>query len=199
LPVLTRREETAAATRRALLRAARRLFERQGYAATRLDDVTARARVTKGALYHHFADKRELFEAVHREVDAELAARLRASASTHADPWAQLVSGCREFLDAAADPAVQQIVLLDAPSVIGWSALHDTEGGFGFTLTRELLAAAIEAGEVPRQPVEPLTHLLLGAINEGGLAIARADDAARARKEIGAAADRLLAALRVRG
>ncbi len=197
MPVLTRREETAAATRRALLRAARHLFERNGYGGTRLDDVTARARVTKGALYHHFADKRELFAAVHRQVDAELGARLRDAALGTDDPWDRLVAGSREFLDACAEPALQQVVLLDAPAVIGWSELHETEGGFGFVLTRELVAAAIAAGELPRQPVDPLAHLVLGAINEGGLTIARSADPARARAEIGAAADRLLAALRV--
>src|SRR2546421_10255411 len=113
--------ERSAATREALIAAARELFAERGYAAVGTEEIVRAAGVTRGALYHHFAGKRELFEAVHEDDERQLVERIAASAiSTSADPLQALHAGAQAFLDACEDPAVQRIALVDAPSVLGW-------------------------------------------------------------------------------
>src|SRR5579864_2130574 len=120
MSVKSRQEENSAATRSALLKVARKLFAERGYAETATEEVVRRARVTRGALYHHFRDKQDLFKAVLREEQMKLAASIKAVAARQADPWRSLIAGCHAFLDACLDPAMQQILLTDAPAVLGW-------------------------------------------------------------------------------
>ena len=194
--VVARRIEHAEATRRGLLDAARELFAAEGYADVSIDEICRRARVTKGALYHHFRDKRDLFRAVCSEVEVEWIDELAGLMADEPDVMARMMLGCNAFLDACLDPARQRILLVDGPAVVGWEELRRMDAGRGLTLISGVLHDAIEGGELERQPVEPLAHLLLGALNEASLAIARDKDPAAARERIGSALARLLDGLR---
>lgn len=192
----TRKAEQAEATRSALIQAARELFAQRGYASVGTEEIVQRARVTRGALYHHFAGKEDLFRAVYEELERELVERIAAQAVSAQDPFEALKAGHRAFLDACEDPAIQRIALLDAPSVLGWEEWREIGMRYGFGLVRGTLEAAMEAGLIERQPVVPLSHLLLGAIDEAAMVVARADDGGRTRREVGAALDRYLDMLR---
>lgn len=195
----TRKAERSEATRRTLIGVAREMFAQRGYADAPIEEIVRRAQVTRGALYHHFADKRDLFRAVYEDVEEDFAQRLGATVMAEPDPARHLQVGCDAFLDACLEPAMQRIALLDAPSVLGWEAWKEVESRYGLALVVAALTGAIEAGVVEPQPVEPLARLLLGALNEAGLSIARAGDVAAARAEMGETLGRLLQALGPRG
>src|SRR3954451_437584 len=192
---VARRVEHAEATRRGLLEAAQELFASEGYVDVSIDEICRRARVTKGALYHHFRDKRDLFTAVFEEVEREWADELAALVAEERDPLERIQIVGDAFLDACLDPARQRILLLDGPSLVAWEELRQIDAGRGFGLIATLLSDAMEAGRLERQPVGPLAHLMLGAMYEASLAIARDNDPARARKRIGAALTRLVEGL----
>ena len=124
-----------------------------------------RAGVTRGALYHHFDGKRDLFKAVFELLEQEMAQRVAAAALEQADPWEQQLAATGAFLDDCLDPAVQRIALVDAPSVLGLETWREIESVYGLALVRAGLENAIEAGLIERQPVEPLAHLILGALS----------------------------------
>jgi AcrR family transcriptional regulator len=193
--------ERSAATRGALVRAARELFARDGYAATGREAIVQRAGVTRGALYHHFADKAALFRAVFEELEAEVMATVAGAAvavpELADDPLGQLRVGSLAYLDHALDPAVQRICLLDAPSVLSPTARQEVLDAYAVGLMREVLQAAVDIGALTRQPLEPLTHVLLAALHEAALYVARADDHASARAEVGATVEHLLDGLRL--
>lgn len=192
------RAEHTKETRGALTAAARSLFAERGYAATSTEDVVQAAGVTRGALYHHFRGKEELFRAVYEEVEAEQAERIAARALA-AEPSAQLQVGLEIFLDGCADPGFRRIAIMDGPSVLGWEAWREIGARYGLGLIRMALEASMEAGDIERQPVDPLAHLLLGALAEAGMVIGHAEDVDAARREVGASLERLLAALQRRG
>ena len=188
--------EQSELTQGALLQAAREIFTAKGYAATATEEIVQRAGVTRGALYHHFRDKEELFQAVFEAAERELVEKVRAAiGSAQLGPWEGLSVGCQAFLDACLEPAVQRIILLDAPSVLGWETWRRIDAEYGLGLVRHGLQAAMEAGDVDPLPVEPLAHMLLGALNEAALLIARAEGVQSARAEVGAVVDRLLKGL----
>lgn len=172
--------ERSATTTAELVERARDLFASDGYRATSLDDVVAAAGVTKGALYHHFGGKRELFQAVYEREQERLASIVDEAYLGHADPWDGFDAGCRAFLQASLDPGVQRITLLDAPSVLGWEGMRDIEARYSLELLSQGLEAAIGAGQIAPRPVRPLAHLLLGAICEGAMMVARSPDQAAA-------------------
>lgn len=160
------------ATKTALVAEARRRFARQGYAAVGLAEIVAAAGVTKGALYHHFGSKAALFQAVVVQVQQEVADRVAAAAGAHQQPWDQLVAGCEAFVAASADPDVQQIMLIDAPAVLGWHTWRAIDEGTSGRLLVEALNTLVADGTVHPQPVEPLARLLSGAMNEAALWLA---------------------------
>jgi AcrR family transcriptional regulator len=188
--------EQADATRTALGAAARQLFTERGYAATSTTEIVERAGVTRGALYHHFAAKEDLFRAVFEQLEDEVTKHVAKEALTSADPLEQLRRGTRAYLDACIDPAVQRVVLLEGPSVLGWQTWQEVEQRYGYGLVVAGVEAAIGAGLIAAQPVEPLAHVLFGALTEAGMVVARADDSDAARAEMEAAMDRLLDGLR---
>ncbi|MFD4718826.1 TetR/AcrR family transcriptional regulator [Streptomyces sp. NPDC058423] len=159
-------------TRGALVREGRRLFAAEGYAAVGLAEIVRAAGVTKGALYHHFDGKAALFRAVLEEVQQEVAGRVAAAAGAEDDPWAQLTAGCRAFLTAGTDPEVQRIMLLDGPAVLGWNEWRALDEAASARHLTEALAGLTAEGKIPPQPVEPLTRLLSGAMNEAALWLA---------------------------
>src|SRR5436190_5322191 len=123
------------ATRAALLRVARELFGEQGYAATSVEEIVATAGVTKGALYHHFGDKADLFKAVFQEVKREVSDRV-VEVYNRPDPWESLTEGCSIWIDAHLDPSIRRIVLADARAVLGWETLRDLESQYGAVALR---------------------------------------------------------------
>jgi AcrR family transcriptional regulator len=184
------------ATRATLVAAARPLFAALGFAGVATEEIVRAAGVTRGALYHHFRDKEDLFAAVFEQVEGELMQRIGQVAGEHAaDPRAELRVGAQTWLDACAEPEVHRIVLLDAPAVLGRERWREIALRNGLGLVVAALQAAIEAGQIEPQPVEPLAHVLLGAIDEAALYLAAAEDHDTARAEVGAVLDRLLAAL----
>jgi AcrR family transcriptional regulator len=188
--------EQADATRTALSAAARQLFTERGYAATSTTEIVERAGVTRGALYHHFAAKDELFRAVFEQLEGEVTEHVAQQALTSDDPLEQLRRGTRAYLDACIDPAVQRVVLLDGPSVLGWETWQEIEQRYGYGLVVAGVEAAIGAGLISPQPVEALAHVLFGALTEAGMVVARADAPRTARAEMEGAMDRLLDGLR---
>jgi AcrR family transcriptional regulator len=195
--VKSRKSEQAEATQAALLAAARGLFAAGGYAAVPTEEIVQRAGVTRGALYHHFRDKQDLFRAVVEQLEQETVEKIAAAAFSESDPWLQQQAALGAFLDVCLEPDVQRIILTDAPSVLGLEAWREIEAKYGLALVRAGLQLVMEAGLIADQPLDPLAHLILGALGEAGLVIARADDPKTARAEVGASVERLLDGLRI--
>jgi len=175
---------TGGATRDALVRVGRELFAERGFAAVGTEEIVARAGVTRGALYHHFADKRDLFRAVHEELEQELVADIGARIGAIEDPWALVVTGVGAFLDRCTDPAVMRIALLDAPAVLGWAEWREIDARYGLGLVSFGLQNAMDRGVFAPQPVRPLAHLLMGAMAEAAMVIANAERPEVARDEV---------------
>ena len=194
----TRRAEYAEATRRALVDAGRELFATKGYADTSTEEIVRRARVTRGALYHHFEGKAELFRAVVEELEAELLEQIMTAAYSSPDPWQVITRGCDAFLDACLDPGVQRILLLDAAPVLGWQTWREIDAKYSLGTTKQALQGVMDAGALERQPVDPLAHMLLGALHEAAHYIAEAPDPRGAREEAGKTLLRVLEGLRPR-
>ncbi len=189
----TKHDLRSEATRQQLATAARALFGARGYAGVGTEEIVRAAGVTRGALYHQFRDKADLFAAVAEEVEAEIAERIAAGAAgATADPLDALRAGARLFLDACAEPEVERIILLDAPAVLGWEAWRDLAGRYGLGLVQLALQSAMDAGALVPQPVVPLAHVLIGALDECALYIARAEDPAEAREQCGLVFDQIL-------
>jgi AcrR family transcriptional regulator len=192
--------ERSEATRDALIDAARSLFAERGYAGVGTEEIVRAAGVTRGALYHHFEGKRDLFEAVYERVEIELAERIAsgALAGGASEPLAAMRAGAEMFLQACTEPEAQRIALLDGPSVLGWDRWREIAAKHGLGLIEATLRGAIEAGAIAEQPVRPLAHVLIGALDEAAMVVARAEDPERMRKEVGRTLDALLAGLSIR-
>jgi AcrR family transcriptional regulator len=185
------------ATRSALVDAARALFAEHGYAGIGTEEIVKRAGVTRGALYHHFSGKEDLLRAVLHELARELAEASATAALRETDQWRQILAAVDAFLDACTDPAVQQIMMTDAPSVLGWEEWREIDNQYALGLVKGTLEAAMDSGLIARQPVDPLSHLLVGALDEAAMYIARAADAGTARTEMGESIERMLTGLRI--
>src|SRR3954470_13067943 len=195
--VKNRKAEQSQQTRGALVAAGRALFSERGYAGVSTEEIVQAAGVTRGALYHHFKDKQDLFTAVVELVEQEILQRVAAAALEESDTWEQQRVAVGAFLDVCLDPAVQRVVLTDAPSVLGLAGWREIEARYGLALGRAGLQNVMDAGMIEPQPIEPLAHMLLGAMAEGGLLIAHAEDPKAARQEVGESLDRILRGLRV--
>jgi AcrR family transcriptional regulator len=195
--VKSRKVQQGEVTRGALLGAACKLFGENGYAATSIEEIVDAARVTKGALYHHYNGKQELFAAVYEQVKREVSERA-ATAFLEPDPWMDLCAGCKAMLDAHLDPPVQRILLHDAQAVLDADAIRGVENRYGAVVLRGALRRAIHAGVIQPLPLKTLSLMLTGAILEGCLAIAHADDQAHARAEVGDVLGTFLEGLRPR-
>ena len=189
--------ERTAQTRAALITAARRLFGAEGFAEVAAERVTREAGMTRGALYHQFDGKAGLFAAVLDQVEAEIAQRVADAVAGFdpADTTGMLVAGAAAWLDASTEPDLQRIVLLDGPSVLGWDRWREICLRHTVGLIAALLQDGIDRGSLPPQPVQALTHVLVGAVDEAALYIAQADDAAAARADMDLVLHRLTLAL----
>ena len=190
----TRRSQAdrSAATRAALVDAATRLFAERGYAGTAREEIVRAAGVTRGALYHHYADKADLFRAVYEALEEQVMGRIAQAAVGSDDPVEQLRRGCRAYLDEALDPGVRRICIIDAPAVLDDATRREITTRFALGMVREVVQAAVDAGRVAPQPVEALSQLLLAAVMAGAQFVATAEDPRRARREAGDAVDALL-------
>ncbi|TYB61891.1 TetR/AcrR family transcriptional regulator [Nonomuraea sp. PA05] len=178
-----------------LVRAARERFGATGYALTSIDAVAATAGVTKGAAYHHFGGKADLFRAAFVAELEAVDAKLLGIAAEESDVWAALRRGCRTFLEHCLDPGFRQIVLLDAPAVLGWETVREIEHDHMLRILRDGLLMAVAAGRAPEGDLDARARLVFGALCEGGMLLARAERPETALRDIAAEADRLLSAL----
>jgi len=195
---MAKQAERRAATTEAILKAGRRLFGEQGFAATTMDDIAKAARVAKGAVYHHFATKETVFEAVFDQVSRDLVLEIDRAARTERDVLAAMVTGTQHYFAACAKGDTCQIILRDGPAVLGWERWREIGARhFGGKIPRAL-ATAMDAGLIARQPVEPLARLLLGAVTEAAVACAGRSDVLKAGGEYSRAFKSLLEALRLR-
>lgn len=178
-------EQRSAATREALIAAARKLWGLRGYADVGTPEIASAAGVTRGAMYHQFTDKatlfREVVEVVEQDVMARMAVVVAESGAT--TPTAAIRAAVDAWLEVSADPEVRQLILLDAPSVLGWAEFRDVAQRYSLGMTEQMLAEAIRAGQLAEQPVRPLAHVLIGALDEAAMVIATADDPDRTRRE----------------
>jgi AcrR family transcriptional regulator len=201
VPAGPKQLERAASTRAALVAAARDLFVTQGYFATGTEELVSAAAVTRGALYHHFADKRDLFRAVFNAIGADVLAGRIGSAppvTGDGDPWEQLRLGLHWFMRTAAEePEVQRVTLIDGPAVLGWAEWVELEERYSVGRIEAAIDASVDAAVIAPQPSRALAHLLLGVVNSGALVVANASDAAVARQDVTNALDALLLGMRL--
>jgi AcrR family transcriptional regulator len=178
--------ERSAATQEALLGAARRLWGDRGYAAVSTPEIVRAAGVTRGAMYHQYPDKAKLFLAVLEAVETDVIERLGAAvvARKPRTPAAALRIAADAWLDIASEPEVRQLVLLDAPSVLGWAGFREISLRYGLGMTEQLLTAAIDAGEIKRQPTRPLATVMIGALDEAAMSIANAEDPEQEKTDV---------------
>jgi AcrR family transcriptional regulator len=179
-----RRAERGEATRAVILRAARELFGARGYAAVATNEVVERAGVTRGAMYHHFSNKRDLFRAVYEQLEQELVETTMARMQRTEDPWELLITGTRAFFDACTDPALRQIGLVDGPAVLGWQEWREIGRRYVFGAVTFGLQNAMDAGVLRKADVKQLAHLFIGALGEAALVLANAEDPRTARAEV---------------
>jgi len=175
--------ERSEKTRETLLKAARRLFVEKSYAETSTPEIVETAGVTRGALYHHFADKQALFRAVVEREARRVAEEIERKAASPS-PVAALLEGGSAFLEAMAVPGRTRLLLLDGPAILGRAVMDEIEGRHGNRTLREGLAAAIRAGALPPLPLSALTALLAAAFDRAALAIAEGGDEKTYRQSI---------------
>ena len=185
------RATQGAATAKTLRRQARKLFTKKGYSGVNTEELVESARVTKGALYHHFANKKELYAAVVEDVEQELVEKLEAAGAS-GKPWDRLLAMCRAYLDACRDPSLARMLVLEAPVVLGWKTWCNLEQKYEVAAFARCLG---EAGALS-EPAETLAQVILGALTTGARVIATSADSDKARAEVERTIDRLLAGLR---
>jgi AcrR family transcriptional regulator len=194
---VTKTAQTAA-TKDKLERVARDLFAGRGFEAVSAEELVAKADVTRGALYHHYGGKEGLFAAVVETVMAELHADLARETAGLPDPLLALERGIGVFLKACSEPSVQSILLVDAPAVLGWQTWREMDAKYGLGMVKQALSAAMERGLLQRGDVEVLAHLLLGALTEAAMIIARSPNPSKVRKTAERAVVSIIEGCRVR-
>jgi len=194
---LNRRVDRGQATRQHLIEVATDLFADRGYESTSIEAVLERAGVSRGSLYHHFTGKDRLFEAVVEAVHARVGAATLAAATASGATEAHGLLKAAElaWIRLAGEPVVRRILLIDAPTVLGWRRWRDIEEQAGLGMLKEVLREAADAGRVPADLVDPFAHILLATGNELALVIALADDVAAAQASAEAAIDEFLTRL----
>jgi AcrR family transcriptional regulator len=180
-----------AQTQKQLRRQARKLFAQKGYSGANTNELVERARVTKGALYHHFANKRELYQAVVEDMEQELVERIEAAGAGLA-PWERLAAMCTAYVDACRDPALARMLVLEAPAVLGWKTWCNLEQQYEVAA----FARCLKEADGLQEPAETLAQVILGALTTGARVIATAPDPEAARVQVQQTIDRLIAGLR---
>jgi AcrR family transcriptional regulator len=189
---MDRRQERGQTTRQQILSVATRLFTDPGYEATSIDMLLNACNISRGAFYHHFASKELLFEAVYEAIEQEITANSAQAAVADVDPVERLRGGCRRFLEAARSESFRRIGLIDAPAVLGWRKWREIESRHGLGALKAGLSQAIESRGGRPDGVNEAAHLLLAALCEAAMLIARAEDPDRSRKMAMEAIDRFI-------
>ena len=189
---MSKRVARGRATREQLIEVATRLFAERGYEDTSIEAVLSAAGVSRGALYHHFAGKDALFEAVVESVEQRVQVTMAEAIGAVQDPMAILRAGALMWIDLAGDPVIQRIMLTDAPAVLGWDRWRNMDEGRTFGQVRALLQAVSDSGQLPAHLVDGFGHLILGAIDEMAVVIARAEDQKAALAEGRVAVEEML-------
>jgi len=187
-----RRIAQGEATRRQLVEVAARLFAAQGYEDTSTEQVLRESGVSRGSLYHHFDSKDRLFEAVVEHVEEGVVAHLMTAAERHRDPVRILRAGCAEWISLVEDPTVRQIILTDAPAVLGWRRWREIDEQYGFGLLKVGVQAVADAGRLALDDVDVVAHVLLGALNEAAMLIAHPETPEPVRRQATKAVDRVI-------
>jgi len=191
-----RRQEYSASTKRALVEAALDLFASQGYAGTSLDEIVAAARVTKGALYHHFKGKQDLFEAAFMDVEEQASDRIRAAIRSIRDPWEKALCGLREFLAVTRTEAYRRIVIQDGTAVLGYERFREQEERSTFGLVQDIVASLLHDWDLPESTIDAFTRLFFGAMSATGSAVSTAVDPQQASDDAEGAIVLVLAGIR---
>lgn len=194
---MNKRVAQGQATRAALIEVATELFATNGYDATAIPAVLGAAGVSRGALYHHFESKEALFEAVLESIEAQAMVKVTRAAGAATDPLDGLRRGCAAYLAMCRDPVVRQISLIDAPSVVGWQRWREIDEQHAFGLVKAAIAAIAADGRVKPELVDVMAHMVLAALLEVALLVARADEGRLAIRRGQEAIDELLTALLV--
>lgn len=189
---MNKKVERGRATREQLIEIATRLFAERGYEDTSIEAVLQESEVSRGALYHHFDGKEALFEAAYEAVEAKIGGEVVAATQQEDDPVAALRAGALAWVRFAGDPVVQRILLIDAPSVFGAQRWRELGEEHSLDLVKAALQAVADTGRLPDHLVTPFAHMLLGALDELAIVIARADDTESATREGEAAVEELL-------
>ena len=189
---MSKRAARGRATREQLIEVATRLFAERGYEDTSIEAVLAAAGVSRGALYHHFAGKDALFEAVYGSVDDRINAHLLAAISGVQDPVEVLRLGALTWIDLAGDPVIQRIILTDGPAVLGWERWRTMNEQGAYGQAKALLQVVADAGRLRQDLVGAFAHMILAAIDEMAIVIARADDPEAAMAEGRVAVEELI-------
>ena len=184
-PVNSRREQYSEATKAALLAAATQRFASLGFAGTALEDVAADVQATRGAVYHHFASKTALFQAVHEELQTSMLGKAVAASRGFADPRQAVLAALEVFLDHACDPVYGRIVWHEAPLALGWRRWHECELRYAYGLVKRMIGTLMDSGDLPRLPLEPTARVTFHMLGAAGLALTEAppDEKARVRTE----------------
>jgi len=192
----SRRQEYSASTKRALVDVATELFTAHGYAGTSLDEIVAGARVTKGALYHHFSGKQALFEAVFVRVGADASPSIRRAVAGKEDPWEMATAGLRAFLAVLQQPEYRRVVIQEGPAVLGYERYREQEGRSTYGIVQDIVSSVLASYDLERSMVETFSRVFFGAMSAAGSAVSSADDPGRASAEVEAAIGFILAGVR---
>lgn len=193
-----RRAQYSASTKRALIEVAEELFTEQGYPATSLDQIVGGARVTKGALYHHFTGKQALFEAVFERIESEARTSIQLGLKDEPDPWLKAQVGLRSFLDVVQQPNYRRIVIQDGPSVLGYERFREHEERSTFATVTEIVRAVLGAGtwDLDEEMLHTFSRIFFGAMSSAGESVATSDDPSTAALRVESAIGFILAGLR---
>ena len=178
VPGVSRRQQYSASTKRALVDVAARLFTEQGYAATSLDQVVAGARVTKGALYHHFSGKQAVFEAVFEKIETDASARIRKALKGSRDPWEKALIGLRAFLQIVQDPSYQRVVIQEGPAILGYERFREQEERSSYGLVQDMVRDVLSDSpyDIDGDMLETFTRIFFGAMSAAGESVSSASD-----------------------
>jgi AcrR family transcriptional regulator len=194
----SRRQEYSSSTQRALIEVATELFTEQGYAGTSLDAIVAGARVTKGALYHHFSGKQAVFEAVFSRVEADAATRIRAALRNVRDPWEKALAGLRSFLEVGQEPTYQRVVIQEGPAILGYERFREQEERSSFAIVQDIVRSVLAAApfELEEPMIQTFSRIFMGAMTAAGEAVTTAEDPRVAVAEVETAITFIRAGLR---
>jgi AcrR family transcriptional regulator len=193
---MTRRQEYSSSTRKALLKSASELFAERGYAGTSLDEVVSAARVTKGALYHHFAGKLALFQAVFDECEAGAVRRITADVRRRKDPWDKALSAVSSFLAVCQEPAYRRIVMQEGPVALGFDRWRESEERSTYGLVHDMVRRVLRQYQIEGSLLDTFTRIFYGAMSSAGIAVSEAEDAESASREVATVISLMLAGLR---